>query len=500
MTDGAGRQALFAQDIPATVRLQALALRSDAEAFLAGAGHPAGSEAARLDAVLQDAPDWLISDMSFRLFEDRCRSELDHVTRAAGSALGVDPVAFAASGLGARTFLRMKAGEIAGAGNLADLMIAEISGTEARIEAKPAKDRSYHRRNLRDAGKRAFDMHDALTLRHRQSVEPGTILPPIYGREDRIASASGLTLRVPTEKEALLLAREWADGWSTLSPQNALSGKVAPLGARQHTVLGLLATGRIVGIFDGKTLVGSLMANRVSQTQVELGWFVAAAHRGHGVATAAVETLLSDLHRRGITEVGAQVMAGNEASLRMAAKLGLSPLKDEIRVSGSLDWTSFTGSTEPFAKVFAAATSMPTAETPERRRRAPPRKPSALRDALAAAPLWKRDLAAMTAHFAAFRTAEPIDPPAGPEHFKRLRAAGFSLGSFEGAPCLGMEDFEGRTIRLFARQGRRLSDSALFRLVVEERGREPVRKDAAGVDEVVAMLEGPPAGPRMGMR
>jgi [ribosomal protein S5]-alanine N-acetyltransferase len=340
---------VFSSDIKSPARLQAIELRNAAESFLVGPGYTVDSPAARLDAFLCDAPHWLIARLSYKFFSDRDGSLLEGEIVQARTELGVDPVVYAASGVGLRTFLRLKAGAISNAGELTDMFAQEVAETEARLAAKSSKDRASSRRYLREIGQYEFDLTDAISLRRRQSGESREMLPAIYGEHDLINCPSGLALRRPSEKEARVLAREWADGWLSLSPENAIYGKVSPLTSRITLALQSREAGRMLGVFDGENLVGSLMLNRVSETQVELGWFTIHAFRGRGVATAALVGLLASLHELGFEEAGVQCFPDNQASMKIITKLGFAPLQGEVQVEGTIDWLSFTARIVEFA-------------------------------------------------------------------------------------------------------------------------------------------------------
>jgi RimJ/RimL family protein N-acetyltransferase len=341
---------VFASDIKPSARLQAIEMRNAAKSFLDGPGYTSGTPAAKLDAALRDAPDWLISRLSYRFFENWCGSLLEKEAIEARTELNVDPVVYAASRVGLRTFLRMKAGALSNANVLAGLVTQEVAETEARLAAKTPKERAYSRRFLREVAKRGeFDLSDAMAKQREQVREVPEPVPPVYGVEDKVSCPSGLTLRIPSEKEARVLAKEWEDGWLATSPQNAIDGRIDGITSRVSIALRMRSAGRLLGVVDGETLVGSLVVNRVSETQVELGWFTSPAHRGRGIATAALEGLLADLNRLGIEEVGAQCFPNNQASMSIISKLGFEPLPDQVLIEGSIEWVSFTMQTNVFA-------------------------------------------------------------------------------------------------------------------------------------------------------
>ncbi|MGB8651355.1 MAG: GNAT family protein [Mycobacteriales bacterium] len=55
---------------------------------------------------------------------------------------------------------------------------------------------------------------------------------------------------------------------------------------------------------------------------VEIGYGLAPSARGRGIGTAAVDLLLTWVTSRGATRVRAEVLPGNEPSLRLLARLG----------------------------------------------------------------------------------------------------------------------------------------------------------------------------------
>jgi hypothetical protein len=86
---------VFASDVE--IRLRAVQIQKDVQAFLDGEGYPAGTPAAKLDAVLRDAPPWLISRLSYRLFDQsRCFPEERKTMSQIRAELKVDSVAYAA--------------------------------------------------------------------------------------------------------------------------------------------------------------------------------------------------------------------------------------------------------------------------------------------------------------------------------------------------------------------------------------------------------------------
>lgn len=338
---------MFSSDVQ--IRLQALEMRDEARRFLDGAGYPPGTPAAKLDTVLQRVPPWLLSDLSFSLFRSSYHTLLDKEAIEARIEMNLDPVVYAASGVGIRTFLRMRAGVIRNADILADQMVQEVAQSEARLAAADPKRRAGRRRYLREVGKREFGLSEAMGVRRGQIREAQQPLPPIYCEHDRIECPNGLTLRIPTDRATKTLARGWEDGWPDIAPENAKSGYIAPISQRLDLAFGMRNAGSLFGVFDGRELVGSVIVNRVSDTQVELGWFTLPAHRGRGIATSAVQGLLADLHRLGIEEAGARCFPTNQASMRVISKLGLVSTEGEVPVEGTMDWASFTGRTEGFA-------------------------------------------------------------------------------------------------------------------------------------------------------
>ncbi len=78
---------------------------------------------------------------------------------------------------------------------------------------------------------------------------------------------------------------------------------------------------------------------------------------------------------------------------------------------------------------------------------------------------------------------------------RRLREAGFVPHATAEGPGLRFATPAGRIVHVMAEEGRRLVDSARFRMTVTDPGSDPVRNDAASADEVLAEIA-PAALPR----
>jgi len=59
--------------------------------------------------------------------------------------------------------------------------------------------------------------------------------------------------------------------------------------------------------------------------EIELGWHVAAAHQGRGLATEAARALVAHAAAHGVPRLIAEIVPFNWSSLAIARKLGMSP-------------------------------------------------------------------------------------------------------------------------------------------------------------------------------
>lgn len=62
--------------------------------------------------------------------------------------------------------------------------------------------------------------------------------------------------------------------------------------------------------------------------EVEIGYGLAPSARHKGLGTAAVQALLEWVRGQGAVHVRAEVLPGNEASLRLLARLGFEPVEE----------------------------------------------------------------------------------------------------------------------------------------------------------------------------
>lgn len=143
---------------------------------------------------------------------------------------------------------------------------------------------------------------------------------------------AGVVLRpwAPTADDAVALAAAWAD------PDVAAAGRVpgdgSPAAARRWIAgdarrrekgraLDLVVVDRASGALLGE--VGLRDVDPVRE-RAEAGWWVAAEHRGQGVATASVRLLVDwALADAGLAQVWARIAPGNAASGRVAAAAGM---------------------------------------------------------------------------------------------------------------------------------------------------------------------------------
>lgn len=72
------------------------------------------------------------------------------------------------------------------------------------------------------------------------------------------------------------------------------------------------------------TVIGEVMLMRRSESTAELGYAIRADRWGQGLATEAVRALLDAAATLGVTEVGAVVVDGNDASVRLLGRLGFT--------------------------------------------------------------------------------------------------------------------------------------------------------------------------------
>lgn len=89
----------------------------------------------------------------------------------------------------------------------------------------------------------------------------------------------------------------------------------------------------------GTGFVGSVgIFRRESRPEIEIGWVIQRAHWGKGFACEAARAALEFAHQeRGASRVIAHIAKGNDASISVAAKLGMR-CAGEVDFYGDVDW------------------------------------------------------------------------------------------------------------------------------------------------------------------
>jgi RimJ/RimL family protein N-acetyltransferase len=82
----------------------------------------------------------------------------------------------------------------------------------------------------------------------------------------------------------------------------------------------------VVGIFLDGTLVGLVDTNMHANNSIELGYLVASAYRGRGIATEAVKLMLESIPSS-IERILADVIKSNEPSVRILKSFGFKPIR-----------------------------------------------------------------------------------------------------------------------------------------------------------------------------
>lgn len=124
--------------------------------------------------------------------------------------------------------------------------------------------------------------------------------------------------RVPSEPSAAV-AKAWIDGWA----QRVERGVALDL------VLAAEGTGHVLGEVGLRRLVWP--AARPGPMVLELGWWIAADHRGRGLAGAAVRLLVAWARTSIDARLIARIPSGHPASAKVAADAGMAmvgPLAD----------------------------------------------------------------------------------------------------------------------------------------------------------------------------
>jgi RimJ/RimL family protein N-acetyltransferase len=151
-----------------------------------------------------------------------------------------------------------------------------------------------------------------------------------------VDAAAGIRLRPweATDADADALAAAWQD--PAVAAANPVPADRSPVAAARW--LGSEPRRRAAGValdlvacpLAGPPVVlGEVGLRNVDggRGRAEVGWWVAADHRGRGVARAAVRLLVDwALDRAGLVQVWARVAPGNTASAQVAAAAGLARL------------------------------------------------------------------------------------------------------------------------------------------------------------------------------
>lgn len=80
----------------------------------------------------------------------------------------------------------------------------------------------------------------------------------------------------------------------------------------------------IFGVYYREELIGVIHDVGITETDIELGYFISPAKKGRGFATEALSASLRELFSRGFAEVKAAAFEENAASLRVMEKCGFS--------------------------------------------------------------------------------------------------------------------------------------------------------------------------------
>jgi RimJ/RimL family protein N-acetyltransferase len=134
----------------------------------------------------------------------------------------------------------------------------------------------------------------------------------IYSRDEVMRWLGGGSGRMTEPAQAAERVRSWRD-------------RYAPYGDRYGLwAIEPHATGRAAGSVLLKPLPGR---DGVTPTDdIEVGWHLHPDSWGHGYATDAARAVLDREFATGTREVYAVVMAGNDASMAVARRLGMTPL------------------------------------------------------------------------------------------------------------------------------------------------------------------------------
>ncbi len=137
----------------------------------------------------------------------------------------------------------------------------------------------------------------------------------LYREED----AEEFLALIDGNREHLRTFMQWVDAVNRIEDELAfLSARVAEHDAALGISFAVVKQGRIVGA------IGTVMMDRVNDV-VEIGYFVAEEHQGHGLMTRAVGAFVDHLFsEEGMNRVSARIMTENGRSRTLVERLGLS--------------------------------------------------------------------------------------------------------------------------------------------------------------------------------
>jgi RimJ/RimL family protein N-acetyltransferase len=149
----------------------------------------------------------------------------------------------------------------------------------------------------------------------------------IYSRHEVVRWVGGPTPPMDDPARALERVRVW-------------QARHARHGGRYGTwAIQVRDTGQLVGTLLLKPLPGPDRA--VMTGDVEVGWHLHPDSWGHGYATEAARGALDRAFAAGVPEVYAVVKPGNEASIAVARRLGMTPLGRRIDWYGGEELETF---------------------------------------------------------------------------------------------------------------------------------------------------------------
>jgi RimJ/RimL family protein N-acetyltransferase len=99
------------------------------------------------------------------------------------------------------------------------------------------------------------------------------------------------------------------------------------------------STGQVAGTLLLKALPG---ADNEPTSDIEVGWHLHPDSWGHGYATEAARGAVDHAFGDGLTEIYAVVKPGNEPSIAVTRRLGMTPLGRTTRWYGGIELEGFT--------------------------------------------------------------------------------------------------------------------------------------------------------------